>query len=104
MAMRLKVWLYLGKRLRNMVATIPQHTYTRVITHKVIPVGIRKFFREEKYWIPNNTKFNKMAKGGIIITAIAASFLEYDNGFTSSAYPSIPISLGLNYYCFVPGL
>jgi len=69
---------------------MPQHTYTRAITMRVMPVTIKKFPGEEKYWVPNITKFSKTAKGGNNINAITLSFLEYDNGFMSPANASIP--------------
>jgi hypothetical protein len=53
-------------------------------------VGIKKFPTEEKYWIPNITKFSKTAKEGNKINAITLSFLEYVNGFMSPANASMP--------------
>jgi hypothetical protein len=81
---------------------MPQQTYTTEITQRVIPVGIKKFPGEEKYWVPNITKLSKTAKGGNNRIAITLSFPEYINGFISPANASIPFSLRLNYNCFVP--
>jgi hypothetical protein len=55
-----------------------------------MPVGTKKFPREEKYWVPNITTFSKTAKGGNSINAITLSFLEYVNGFMSPANASMP--------------
>jgi hypothetical protein len=69
---------------------MPQQTYTTAITLRVMPVGIKKFPSEEKYWVPNITKFSKTAKGGNRINAMTLSFLEYVNGFMLPANASMP--------------